>query len=180
MKEAKKRGLPNIHSTVEALGYMNNESAVKLFERYKILTREELHSRYEIYLEQYAKHINIEALTAIDMVKRLYIPVVIGYTSELAKTIARVKATKTSASVQAALLGEISDLLESASKKLAKLEAETKKAQGIGEAHHRAEAYRDKVFTAQADLRKDIDALEQILPTSVWPVPTYADMLFKL
>src|SRR3989338_10322027 len=77
VKDAKKRGLENIRSTVEALEYMANESAVKLFEKYKVLTKEELHSRYEIYLEQYAKHINIEAQTSIDMVNKLYIPTVI-------------------------------------------------------------------------------------------------------
>ena len=180
VKEAKKRGLPNIRSTVEALGYMANASAIKLFSKYKVLSKEELHSRYEIYLEQYAKHINIEAQTAIDMVKRLYIPAVIRYSAELAETVGKLKAAGASATVQKDLLGRISEFLELASHKLVKLEAETKKAQGISEALHRAEAYRDRVFTAQADLRKPIDELEQILPACAWPVPTYAEMLFKL
>ncbi len=180
VKEAKKRGLPNIRSTIEALGSMANASAVKLFEKYKVLSKEELHSRYEIYLEQYAKHINIEALTSIEMVKRLFIPAVINYTSELATTVTKLKTAASTATVQKGLLSKITGLLESASAKLVKLEAETKKAQGISEALHRAEAYRDKVFTAQADLRKDIDALEQVIPASAWPVPTYAEMLFKL
>jgi len=180
VKEAKKRGLPNITSTVEALGAMANASAYKLFEKYKVLTKGDLHSRYEIYLEQYAKCINIEALTAIAMVKQLYIPAVIRYTSELARTIERLQAVKARTTVQEELLEEVSSLLESASEKLVELEAETKKAQAISDAHKKAEAYRDNVFTAQAELRKDIDALEQILPSSDWPVPTYADMLFKL
>ncbi len=180
VKDAKKRGLANIRSTVEALGYMANASAEKLFEKYKVLTKEELHSRYEIYLEQYAKHINIEAQTSIDMVNKLYIPEVIKYTSELAETIGKLKAAGASTIVQKALLTEISELLETANKKLGKLEVETKKAHGVAETLERAEAFRDKVFTAQAELRKDIDALEQILPASVWPVPTYAEMLFKL
>ncbi len=180
VKEAKKRGLPNIRSTVEALGYMANASAVKLFEKYKVLSKEELHSRYEIYLEQYAKHINIEAQAAIDMVKRLYIPAVIHFTAGLAEAVAKLKAAGASATVQKELLEKASELLQSASKKLAKLEAETKKAQAISETHERAEVYRDRVFTAQAELRKDIDALEQIVSADLWPVPTYADMLFKL
>ncbi len=180
VKEAKKRGLPNIRSTVEALGYMANASAVKLFEKYKVLSKEELHSRYEIYLEQYAKHINIEAQAAIDMVKRLYIPAVIRCTAELAEAVAKVKAAGSSAAVQKELLENVSELLQSANKKLAKLEAQTKKAQAIPETHERAEAYRDRVFTAQADLRKDIDSLEQIVSADLWPVPSYADMLFKL
>jgi glutamine synthetase len=180
VKEAKKRGLPNITSTVEALGAMANASAYKLFEKYKVLSKGELHSRYEIYLEQYAKHINIEAQTAISMVKQLYIPAVIRYTAELAKTVERLKAVEARTTVQESLLEAVSDFLESANEKLGELEAETKKAQGLTDAHKKAEAYRDKVFTAQIELRKDIDALEQILPASDWPVPTYAEMLFKL
>ncbi len=180
VKEAKKRGLPNISSTVEALGYMANESAIKLFSKYKVLSKEELHSRHEIYLEQYAKHINIEAQTAIEMVNRLYIPAVICYSAELAETVGKLKAAGTTPTVQKELLERISELLGAANKKLAKLETETLKAQGIADVHVRAEAYRDRVFPAQADLRKSIDALEQIIPSCVWPVPTYSEMLFKL
>lgn len=180
VKEAKKRGLPNITSTVEALKYMATAEACKLFEKYKVLTKEELHSRYEIYLEQYAKHINIEALAAIDMTKKQYIPAVVSYTAELAETVNKLKSAGASASVQKELLGQITELLESANEKLAKLEGNLKKAQAISHAPEKAEAYRDKVFTAQADLRKDIDALEGMLPASKWPVPTYAEMLFKL
>jgi glutamine synthetase len=180
VKEAKKRGLANIRSTVEALGYMANPSAMKLFTKYKVLSKEELHSRHEIYLEQYAKHINIEAQASIDMVKRLYIPAVISYSAELAEAVAKLKAAGSRRSVPEELLETVTGLLESASKKLAKLETETKRAQGMSEALAKAEAYRDRVFTAQADLRKDIDSLEQILPACQWPVPTYAEMLFKL
>ncbi len=180
VKEAKKRGLPNIRSTVEALGCMSNASAVKLFEKYKVLSKEELHSRYEIYLENYAKCINIEAQTAVNMANRLYIPSVIRYTAELAETVGKLKAAGATAAIQKDLLEKISDLLDSVCTKRDKLETELKKAQGISETLHRAEAYRDKVFTAQTDLRKDIDTLEQIVSADVWPVPTYADMLFKL
>lgn len=180
VKEAKKRGIPNIRSTVEALAYMANNEAVKLFEKYKVLSKGELHSRYEVYLEIYAKHINIEAQCSIDMVKRQYIPAVIAYTSELASTINKVKEAGASASVQKELLTEISALLQSAQRKLVVLESALKKAQNVHEAAARAALYRDKVFTAQADLREDIDALEQIIPVDSWPVPTYAEMLFKV
>lgn len=180
VKEAKKRGLPNIKSTVEALKYMATPEAAKLFEKYKVLTKGELHSRYEIYLEQYAKHINIEALASIDMVKKQYIPAIIGYTEDLAQTINKLKSAGASAVVQKELLGQISELLESANENLNKLEGALKKAQAIHHAPEKAEAYRDKVFTAQAELRKDIDALECMIPSNVWPVPSYADMLFKL
>ncbi len=180
VKEAKKRGLPNIRSTVDALAFMANADAEKLFSKYHVLTKEELHSRYEIYLEYYVKTINIEALASIDMVKKQYIPAVVCYTEKLAETVNKLKTAGASSAVQKALLGKISDLLESASKKLATLEAAQKKASAVSDAKEKAEAFRDKVFTAQADLRSDIDALESLIPANKWPVPSYADMLFKL
>jgi len=180
VKEAKKRGLPNITSTVEALAAMANPSAEKLFEKYKVLSKEELHSRYEIYLEHYAKTINIEAQASIQMVKRQYIPAVISFTSDLAKAVARLKAVQASSTVQKGLLTQVSELLESASEKLETLEDVTEKAQAVHEALAKAKAFRDKVVPAMNDLRTDIDQLETILPQTVWPVPSYADMLFKL
>ena len=179
VKEAKKRGLPNIQSTVEALKALITEKTEKLFEKYKVLTKEELHSRYEVYLEQYAKQINIEALTAVEMVKRQYIPVTICYTSRLAKTIQQLKTVSVPATVQKELLSKVSDLLVSASKKLAALESATKKAQSVGETYAKAVCYRDTVFKQLGDLREDIDALETLVPTDLWPVPSYAEMLFK-
>ena len=180
VKEATKRGLPNIKSTVEALKYMADADAVRLFTKYNVLTKEELHSRYEVYLEQYGKTINIEALASIDMVKRQFIPAAIKYTAELAETVNKLKSAGASASVQKDILTKISDLLESAQKKLNTLESVTKKAQVVSDAEEKAEYFRDKVFTAQAELRKDIDALETLFPATAWPVPTYAEMLFKL
>ena len=180
VKEAKKRGIPNIRSTVEALSYMANASAEKLFEKYKVLSKGELHSRYEIYLENYVKTINIEAQCSVYMVKRLFMPAVMTFTERLAQTISILKSVGAPTTVQKDVLARVSTHLENTSDKLAALEATLKKAQGIGEIVAKAEAYRDKVFTAQADLRADIDALEQLLPSEAWPVPTYADMLFKL
>ncbi len=180
IKDAKKRGLPNIKSTVDALAAMANDNAVKLFEKYKVLTKGELLSRYEIYLEHYAKCINIEALAAIDMTRKLFQPAVMKYASDLAQNIAQLKAVSQKAPVQKEVLSEISDLLESAHDKLGTLEAALKKAQGIHHAKERAEAFRDKVTVAMRNLREDIDALEMLVPQDLWPVPSYADMLFKL
>ncbi len=179
VKEAEKRGLPNIRSSVEAYKAMATVEAVKLFEKYGVLSKRETHSRYEIYLEQYAKHINIEARASIQMVKTQYIPAVIEYTGELADTVNSLKAAGTDASVQSELLEKITVLLQSSTKKLAALESATDKANGIAAMEKKAVAFRDNVFIAQADLRQDIDALEQILPKCLWPVPTYADMLFN-
>ena len=180
VQEAKKRGLPNIKSTVEALAAMATPEAEKLFSKYKILTKEEVHSRYEIYLEQYAKNINIEALASIHMVRKQYIPVVIHYTSQLAQTIGSLKGISVPAVAQKELLAKISALLESATARVTDLEIITKKAQGTSDAKLRTVFYRDKVVPAMNILRQDIDALEGLVCGQLWPVPNYADMLFKL
>jgi len=180
IEEAKKRGLPNVRTSVEALASMASLEAVKLFEKYKVLSKEELDARYEIYLEIYAKHVNIEAQAAVQMVKRQYLPAVIEFTKDLAKTIAQLKSVAGSAKVQKELLAKVTDLLESADEKLETLEATIGKAHAISDSVKRAEAFRDKVVVAMNALRKDIDALEGLVPAKLWPVPTYAEMLFKL
>jgi len=178
--EAKKRGLPNIRSGVDALKCMNTPEAVKLFGKYHVFSKEEIHSRYEIYLEQYVKHINIEAQASIYMAKRLYVPAVIHFTKELAGAVEKLKSVAAPAGVQKELLGKVSLLLESASKKLLALEEVTKKAQGVADLTVRGEVCRDKIVPAMNSLRSDIDTLETLMPADMWPVPTYAEMLFKL
>ncbi len=180
VKEAEKRGLPNVKNTVDAHKAFTTQKAKDIFAKYNVLSNEELHSRYEIYIEQYAKCINIEAMTALKMLNTLYIPAVIGFTGKLAKTIGAVKDTGVSTSSQTALLKSVTTLLESIVSKTAKLEEATVKAQDTSETVKKAEMYRDSVFVALKDIRKDVDAAEKIMPASAWPVPTYADMLFKL
>ena len=176
-KEAAKRGLPNVRNTVDALKAFVTPKAIKLFGKYNVLSKDELHSRYDIYVEQYAKNINIEALTAIQMTKRQFIPAAIQFVAELGASLA---AAGKYGSVQKGLLAEVGKHLESAGKKVAKLEAETMKAQAITAVDKQGAAYRDKVFAAMTDLRTDIDALEAILPADLWPVPVYSDLLFNL
>jgi glutamine synthetase len=176
-KEAAKRKLPNTKNAVDALKAFITPKAIKLFEKYKVLSKEELHSRYDIYVEQYAKHINIEALAMLQMAKRQFIPAAIIFTGELGGVIA---AVGKGAAMQKALLAEASKYLESAAKNVKKLEDETAKAQKISAIDKQAAAYRDKVFSAMQALRADIDALESIMPSDLWPVPVYSDLLFKL
>ncbi|TLN21987.1 glutamine synthetase type III, partial [bacterium] len=176
-KEAKKRGLPNVRNSVDALKAFVTPKAMELFSKYGVLSKEELHSRYDIYVEQYSKHINIEAQTAIQMVKRQYLPAVMRYMEELGSSAA---ASGEYGEVQKAILAEVGALLKSAYKNLKTLEAATKEAQGIWNVEKQAKSYRDKVFTACTALRGDIDALEALLPRDIWPVPVYSDLLFKL
>jgi len=179
-KEAEGRGLPNIRSTVEAMKSFPGEKSVGLFQKYKVLSKEEMCARYEIYLGQYSKQINIEANAALDMVKSLYIPAIIHYTRELADVIGKLEAVSASADVQRDLLSKVSTHLESAYCNTQKLESEREKALKITDSLKRSEAFRDKVMSTMTDLRKDIDVLEALIPRKLWPVPTYADLLFKL
>ena len=179
-KEAAKRGLPNVTNAVDALKAFVTEKAFNLFEKYEVLSRKEVHSRYDIYVEIYAKQINIEALAAIDMVKKQFIPAAAEYAAFLAGSVAGLKAVSVSAPVQEDILKKLGALLASAYKNLGKIETATAKAQGTADTVKRAETYRDAVVTAMRPLRSDIDALEMIVPRDMWPVPTYADLLFKL
>ncbi len=179
-KEAKRRGLLNIRSTVDALKTFPVKKAVNIFEKYKVLSKEEIRARYEIYLGQYSKQINIEANAALDMVKSLYIPAVVKFTKELAESIEKLEAVNGSVEVQRNLLDEVSTHLTSAYSNTLKLEKEREKSLKTSDSLKRAETFRDNVLVAMNNLRKDIDTLETIVPRNLWPVPTYADLLFNL
>ncbi len=179
-KEAARRGLPNVTNAVDALKAFITDKSLKLFEKYGVLSHKEVHSRYDIYVEIYAKQINIEALVAIDMTKKQFIPAGAEYAAFLAESLANFKTLKVPAPVQADLLKKTGTLLASAYKDVGKLEAVTAKAQETADTVKKAEAYRDKVIPAMQALRADIDALETIVPGDMWPVPAYADLLFKL
>lgn len=180
VKEAEKRNLPNVRNAVDALKAFIADKSLKLFEKYEIFSHKELHSRYDIYVEAYAKQINIEALAAIDMVKKQYLPACIEYATFLADSISSFNAASLSAPVQEDILKKLSSYIASSYKNLAKLESAVAKTQAIADVVKKAESYRDKVITAMQDLRKDIDALEMIVPRDMWPVPNYTDLLFKL
>lgn len=180
VEEAERRGLPNIKNMVDALDYLTEESAVELFEKHKVMTRVELTSRQEVGYETYAKAINIEARTMIDMAKKEIIPAVIKYTTTVAQSVAAVKAVGADASVQEASLAEISKNLVAMNAALEKLEAVTDKAAVIEDPKAQAVAYRDEVFTTMSELRESADALEMLVDKSVWPFPTYGDLLFNV
>jgi glutamine synthetase len=180
LKEAEKRGLANVRNSVDALNALVTDKAGVLFEKYGVLSHKELHSRYEIYIETYAKQINIEALVAIDMAKKQLIPAAVEYATFLADSISSFKAVSVEASVQKDLLKELGALLSSSYKNLTLLETAVTKAKKANDCVKKAEIYRDKVVTAMQSLRSDIDALEMLVPRDMWPVPTYTELLFKL
>lgn len=180
VQEAAQRGLPNIRSAVEALKSYITPKAEKLFETYGVMTKRELHSRYDISIEQYSKHINIEALCACNMTRRQYLPAVINFSTALASSISAVKAAGGNTRAQEELLVRISNLLESASAKVTALDKAIVEAKALTEVEDQSKAYRDKVMPAINNLRKDIDELEIFMPREAWPVPTYQDLLFRL
>ncbi len=180
VKEAEKRGLPNVKNMVDAHKVFTGKEAEDLFSKYNVLSKEELHSRYDVYIEHYIKVVNIEAQTALKMAKTLYIPALIKFTRQLAETITEIKSAGGTSDTQSALLKEITSMLDSISGKARKLEDAVVASQSIESVTKKAEFVRDKIFTGCAELRTDVDSVEKIMPAKLWPVPTYADMLFKL
>lgn len=182
VQEAERRGLPNTRNMVDAMESVISEKSIRLFEKHGVFTERELHSRYEIMMELYIKTINIEAYTALDMVRRDIIPAVIGVVEKIARSINEVRKSGISVPMdtQETLLREISALLSSTRSKKVKLETRLEDASGIADLHDKACAYRDMVVPAMNDLREDVDMLEQMIDAKDWPFPTYAEMLFMV
>ena len=178
--EAERRGLPNIKSMIEAASTLTTDKAVALFEKFGIFTKVELESREEIIYETYAKTINIEALTMIDMASKDIIPAVTSYTGELANTVIAVKEAGAGATAQVELLGEVDALLAEAKSALTTLEAETAKAAAMEDVKAQAFYYKDTVKVAMDALRTPVDKLEMLVDSSVWPMPTYGDLMFEV
>lgn len=179
--EAQKRGLPNITSMVDAIPALTNETSVAVFEKFNVFTEAELESRVEILYENYAKEINIEARTMIDMAGKQIIPAVIKYATSLAESINAVKsACDADVSVQTELLMETSDLLSEAKTALSKLTEAAEKASAMKEGRAQAVFYRDTVKAAMDELRAPVDKLEMIVEKDMWPMPSYGDLLFEV
>ena len=178
--EAKRRGLPNIKSMVEAVDTLTTDKSVKLFEKFGIFTKAELESREEVLYEIYAKTINIEALTMIDMASKQIIPAVIRYSKSLADTVIAVREAGADASVAADLLKEISDKLAAMKAALSKLKEVETAASAIADAKEQAFYYKDAVKKAMDELRAPVDEAEMLVDRQMWPIPTYADLIFEV
>ncbi|MCF0129686.1 MAG: glutamine synthetase III [Pseudobutyrivibrio sp.] len=180
--EAARRGLPNIKSMVDAIPALTTDKAVALFERFGVFNRTELESRTEIEYEQYAKQINIEAKTMIDMTSKQIIPAVIGYSTDLALSISTISDACPDADVstQRELLLEVSDLLAETKMALSKLQDSDSKARHTSGSKERANFFHDVVFADMAALRKPVDKLEMLVDKEAWPMPSYGDMIFEV
>lgn len=181
VEEAKRRGLSNITSMVDAIPALNTEKSVALFEKFRVFTRAELDSRVEIEYETYAKEINIEARAMIDIATKQIIPAVIRYTTVLAESINSVKAAcAADVSAQTEILTEVSALLASAKKALGKLQEVTAQAAAMEQGREQAVYYHDVVMTVMNSLRAPIDELEMLVDKSMWPMPSYGDLIFEV
>ena len=180
VEEAERRGLPNIRSMVEAIPALTTDKAINMFEKFKVFTKAELESRAEIKFESYAKAINIEARTMIDMASKQIIPAIIKYTKELADTVVAVKEAEADASVQADLLAEVSGLLAESKKALEALKVVTDQAAAMEEGEDQARFYHSDVVPAMEALRAPVDKLEMIVDKEAWPMPSYGDLIFEV
>ena len=180
--EAERRGLPNVKTMVDATASLYDPKTIEMFERQHVFNKTELESRAEINYEAYAKAINIEAKTMIEMASKQYIPAVISYVTSLADSINSISAACAEAdmSVQKDLLTKCSSLLAEAQKALNDLVAADSKANSMEEGKEQAEFFKDTVFTTMASLRAPIDKLEMLVDKEYWPVPSYGDMLFEV
>ncbi len=180
VKEAEKRGLLNLRSTPEALQHTLDEKNVKLFEKHGVYSKVELESRNEIHNENYSKVLNIEALTMIEMVKKLYLPAGAKYAKFLADSVALKKTLGADDAYEADALKKVSALTGKIYAQVNKLEGDVEKAGSVAGATENALFYRNTVFADMNELRAGVDEMEGFIPASEWPVPSYGDLLFSV
>ncbi|RHK92888.1 glutamine synthetase III [Blautia obeum] len=180
-EEAKRRGLPNLPSMVDAIPALTTPKAVKLFEEFHVFTKTELESRAEIQYEIYAKAVNIEAKTMIDIATKQIIPAVIKYTTVLAGSINAVKAAgPIDVSVQMDLLEKCTALLKDTNSAMNRLSKVVAKVLEIPEGRERAVYCKDEVCKAMTELRTPVDELEMLVDKEMWPMPSYGDLIFEV
>ncbi len=178
--EAEKRKLLNLKSTVEALPYFISDANIDLFTKHKVLTETEIHSRYEILMENYCKTINIEALTMLEMAKKEIIPSVCAYIKDLTDTALAKKALSASITceLEEDLVTKLSSLSFSLYKRASALEAEMLGVKDCGDLKGCAEYYRRTIFIAMQEMRAVADEIELLVGEKYWPFPTYGQLMF--
>ena len=183
VEEAEKRGLYNLKTTPDALPHFIDEKNIELFTKHGIFTKEELFSRYEIWLENYYKTINIESNTLAEMIQKQVIPSVYTYVEKLADTAAAKKSVVADISVasEAALISKLSTLADTMAKDLETLKADTAKALAASDdVLACAKAYQENVLSDMETLRKSADEAEALIPDELLPYPTYDELLFSI
>lgn len=182
VEEAKRRGLSNLPSMIDAIPALVSESSIKLFESFEVFTRKELESRVEIEYEAYSKAINIEAKAMIDIAGKSIIPAVIRYTTRLADSIIKLKTAMADIEpyAQSSILIDVNEHLKSAKFALENLIKLMDSAGDIVGVDKHARYMREVIVPAMEELRKPIDELEMIVDKDLWPMPSYGDLLFEV
>ena len=183
IKEAtEERGLLNLRTTPDAMPAMIADKNVKMLTAHKIFSPAELHSRYEILLENYSKTVNIEALTMVDMARKEILPAVEGYTKSLAETLAAKKAAVAGlpCKYETATITKLSELSDEIADATADLDSEIAKFQAIEDVTEAANDIRDVILGKMDALRAVCDEAETITAKEFWPFPTYSDLLFSV
>ena len=182
VEEAERRGLPNLRSIVDAVPALLTPKAEALFTKFGIYTKAELEARAEIMYETYAKVLKIEAKTMTHMAGKHYVPAAITYTTRLAESITAVTAACPQAdlTVQRELLEKVSLRLTAATKALNSLTELVEQVDAMEDVKEMALAYHDQIVPAMAALRKPVDEMELLVDKSIWPVPTYGDLMFEV
>jgi len=179
VEEAARRGLLNIPSTNAALAHLTDEKNVRLFEKHRVFTEQELISRREILLSEYAKILNIEGRTLAEMVRREILPAVMSYCSNLSRAVISKKELSIVPEPEYGILVKLSDLARRLAEENGILEKELEEAKDFrGTAQQTADLYRNTVFARMGEVRRLIDAIEPDVDATVWPYPTYTDILF--
>ena len=182
IEEAEKRGLFNLKSTPDALPQWIADKNIELFTKYHIFTKEEIESRYEIWLESYSKILNIESNTMVDMVQKDFLPSVFAYIDKVAATAVAKKSVVSDVSTasEGKLIKELSQLADEISTGLETLKADTAKALATEDPLANAKAYQTVVLSDMDELRKSVDAAETLIPDALLPYPTYDKLLFSV
>ena len=182
IEEAAKRGLFNLKSTPDALPQWIADKNIELFTKYHIFTKEEIESRYEIWLESYSKILNIESHTMVEMVQKDFLPSVFAYIDKVAATAVAKKSVVSDVSTasEGKLIKELSQLADEISTGLETLKADTAKALATEDPLANAKAYQTVVLSDMDELRKSVDAAETLIPDALLPYPTYDKLLFSV
>ena len=182
IEEAEKRGLFNLKSTPDALPQWIADKNIELFTKYHIFTKEEIESRYEIWLESYSKILNIESNTMVEMVQKDFLPSVFAYIDKIAATAVAKKSVVADVSTasEGKLIKELSQLADEISTGLDTLKADTAKALATKDPLANAKAYQTVVLSDMETLRKSVDAAEVLIPDALLPYPTYDKLLFSV
>ena len=180
-REAEKRGLLNLRSTVDAIPLLKSEKNIEMFEKHKVLNRTELNSRVDIILENYTKILHIEALTLIDMMNREVIPAITAYTDKLCRAVLNKNSL---GGINSTVERELIARLNAANKEIYTLTGELKMAVASAEKTsvvlEKSILYHDNILHLMNDIRKYADSAESVMPSNCWPYPSYGDLLFSI